>query len=63
MRRGVKPVQFPEKGTNFELKKSSWVLPGDVKETGIEDRFTKSFTLSDGSPASGKKGFLGTLFG
>ncbi|USW58576.1 Putative integral inner nuclear membrane protein ima1 [Septoria linicola] len=63
MRRGVKPVTFPEKGTNFQLKQSSWVLPGDVKEVGIEDRFTKSFSLEDDSPRAAKKGFFGNLFG
>ncbi|CAK1363381.1 hypothetical protein CB0940_04540 [Cercospora beticola] len=63
MRRGVKPVTFPEKGTNFQLKQSSWVLPGDVKETGIEERFNTSFKLDDEQPGNGKKGFFGSLFG
>ncbi|KAF7192672.1 Integral inner nuclear membrane protein ima1 [Pseudocercospora fuligena] len=59
MRRGVKPVQFPEKGSNFELKKSSWVLPSDKKELGFEDRFMNTFSLQDGSPAGQKKGLFG----
>ncbi|KAF2210398.1 hypothetical protein CERZMDRAFT_45295 [Cercospora zeae-maydis SCOH1-5] len=63
MRRGVKSVTFPEKGTNFQLKQSTWVLPGDVKETGIEDRFNTSFRLDDETPANGKRGFFGSLFG
>ncbi|KAK4611196.1 Integral inner nuclear membrane protein ima1 [Fulvia fulva] len=61
---GIKPVQYPQKGSNFEMKKSEWVLPGDMKEIGIEERFGQSFTLQDPAPAgSGKKvgkwGFLG----
>ncbi|KAM3420575.1 hypothetical protein BST61_g3837 [Cercospora zeina] len=63
MRRGVKSVTFPEKGTNFQLKQSTWVLPGDVKETGIEERFNTSFKLDDEAPGDGKKGFFGSLFG
>lgn len=63
MRRGVKPVTFPEKGSNFQLKQSSWVLPGDVKEVGIEDRFTRSFSLDDQSPSTAKKGLFSGLFG
>lgn len=61
MRAGVKPVQFPEKGTNFELKPSEWVLPGDVKETGLEDRFLNTFNLTEPTPPgpSSKRGFLG----
>lgn len=65
MRSGVKPVQFPEKGSNFELKPSSWVLPSDVKETGLEERFGRTFSLADASPMTDKKGkgFLGGIFG
>ncbi|EME44638.1 hypothetical protein DOTSEDRAFT_53675 [Dothistroma septosporum NZE10] len=64
MRTGIKPVKFPQKGSDFEMKKSDWVLPGDVKETGIEERFGQTFTLQDPSPAgSGKKGGKWGLFG
>lgn len=66
MRNGVKPVKFarPQKNT-IELKQSDWVLPGDVKETGLEERFGSVFTLEDESQAAGsssRSGFWG-LFG
>lgn len=65
MRAGVKPVQFPQRGSNFELKQSNWVLPSDVKEIGLEDRFQKTFSLADPAPdgdgQSSKGGFFGFL--
>lgn len=59
MRRGVKPVKFPEKGSNFELKKSDWVLPSDKKELGLEERFLNTFSLKDESPMAKKSGLFG----
>ncbi|SMQ55701.1 unnamed protein product [Zymoseptoria tritici ST99CH_3D7] len=66
----VKPVEFaPRKRTEFELKPSSWVLPGDVRETGLEGRFESTFRLEDEVEVTGgenrgrKKGFFGGLFG
>lgn len=67
MREGVKPVQFPQKGSNFQPKQSTWNLPSDSKEIGLEDRFLKTFSLNEPSPAGqdGNKrgGLFGGLFG
>lgn len=64
MRNGVTPVEFTRPRNDFELKKSDWVLPGDVKETGLEERFGSVFSLSEVSQDETKKegGFWG-LFG
>ncbi|KAK4496137.1 hypothetical protein PRZ48_012116 [Zasmidium cellare] len=62
MRDGVKPVHFPEKGTNFQPKPSTWNLPSDSREIGLEDRFSTTFSLNDPAPV-GQNARRGGLFG
>lgn len=66
MRNGVKPVEFTRTKENFELKKSDWVLPGDVKSTGLEERFGSFLSLREDQipeeEKAGKGGFWG-IFG
>lgn len=61
MRAGVKPVQFPEKGSNLQPKPSTWTLPSDSREIGIEDRFSNTFSLNDPTPA-GQRTRRGGMF-
>ncbi|CAK4010747.1 beta-glucosidase I [Lecanosticta acicola] len=62
MRAGIKPVQFPEKGSNFEIKQSSWTLPSDSQEIGLEERFKDTFKLDDAAP-NGQSPTKGGFFG
>ena len=64
MRRGVKPVAFPEKGSDFQLRNSEWVLPGDVRETGLEDLMSgNNFSIADEPSLSPVKKTVGWVSG